>query len=244
VITKKIIARKDVSLPPKPKTTEAKKPIVTKQMPAPKAKIALTETPAPKAEPAVKPALKPKVVIPAKQPPKPKVAIAAKQPSKPKAKTSADTTKVKPDVQDKQVVASLVPAVQKFTLPKTTVVYYNPEGKLDPFAPLFQDKQEAPIAPQKQKTKRRTPLTPLEKVDLSQLEVVGIIRALTGNRAIVSEASGKGYVVKKGTPIGNRSGQIVEVLADRIIVEEQVEDIYGKVSVKKRSLQIQKPLGE
>jgi len=44
--------------------------------------------------------------------------------------------------------------------------------------------------------------------------------------------------------MGTRSGKIVEILGDRIVVEEKVEDIYGKVSVKKRLLQIQKPLGE
>ena len=52
------------------------------------------------------------------------------------------------------------------------------------------------------------------------------------------------YIIKKGAYIGLRSGKIVEILKDRIIVEEETEDIYGKTSISKRTLQLQKPPGE
>jgi type IV pilus assembly protein PilP len=128
-----------------------------------------------------------------------------------------------------------------FEIPGTTG-YYNPEGKLDPFSPLFREK---PVAIAVKKVKRPTkPLTPLEKVDLSQLKLVGIVIAPSGNKALVKEASGKGYIVKKGTYIGIHSGKIVEIKQDRVIVEEEVEDIYGKISATKKTLQLQKPSGE
>ena len=246
VITKKIIARKDVSLPPKPKTTETKQPVVKKKMPKPEAKPTLAQAPQPKAATAARPVSKPKVETVTQQVPKPKVVIAAKQAPTPKTQPLADTTKVEPGAEDKKLVASLVPTVQASKLLLKDARVYRPEGKLDPFAPLFEERQASPViaARPTKKAKKRVPLTPLEKVDLSQLKVVAIIRALSGNKAMVTEASGKGYVVKKGTPIGTRSGKIVEILGDRIVVEEQVEDIYGKVSVQKRLLQIQKPLGE
>ena len=79
---------------------------------------------------------------------------------------------------------------------------------------------------------------------MSQLQLVGVIRSPNGNKALVEDATGKGYVVTKGTSIGTRYGNIVEILADRIIVAEEVENIYGKVSVQKRPLIIQKPSGE
>ncbi len=121
--------------------------------------------------------------------------------------------------------------------------FYSPEGKLDPFEPLFK-KERISVAVGKKKIKRRKPLTPLERVNLSQLSLVGIIRAPSGNRALVQETSGKGYVVKKGTYIGTQSGKIVQILEDRIIVEEESEDIYGKVSLIKKPLKLQKPPGE
>jgi type IV pilus assembly protein PilP len=129
------------------------------------------------------------------------------------------------------------------TEPSEAIPLYNPEGKLDPFEPLFR-KENVSLNAEKRKIKRRTPLTPLEKVNLSQLTLVGIIRAPSGNRALVQEASGKGYIVKKGTYIGTQSGKVEKILEDRIIVEELGEDIYGKSAVITKTLKLQKPPGE
>jgi len=146
------------------------------------------------------------------------------------------------DTTPKIIVASVSPERPKIETPEISDLY-NPEGKLDPFEPLFKKEPEStPI--RKTKSKRRAPLTPLEKIDLSQLKLSAVILAPSGNRALVQETSGKGYIVKKGTYIGIYSGKIVEILGDQIIVEEEVEDIYGKVSIVKKSLKLQKPPGE
>ena len=119
---------------------------------------------------------------------------------------------------------------------------YDPQGKLDPFEPLFQPK---PIAlAGKNKKRRSAPPTPLEKVSLSQLSLVAIIRMPNENKALVQEATGKGYIVKAGTYIGLNSGKVVQILKDRIIIEEEVEDVYGKTTISKKSLQLQKSPGE
>ena len=141
-----------------------------------------------------------------------------------------------------KLVAEKSPTANKTKIPEITD-FYNPEGKLDPFEPLFK-KERVSLAVGKKKIKRRKPLTPLERVNLSQLSLVGIIQAPSGNRALVQESSGKGYVVKKGTYIGTNSGKIIQILKDRIIIEEEGEDIYGKVSIIKKPLKLQKPPGE
>jgi type IV pilus assembly protein PilP len=146
------------------------------------------------------------------------------------------------DKAHKTIVASASPTSPKIKTPEISDLY-NPEAKLNPFGPLFR-KKPVSISVSKKKSKRRTPLTPLEKMDLSQLKLSGIILAPSGNRALVQETSGKGYVVKKGTYIGIHAGKIVEILEDQIIVEEEAEDIYGKVSIVKKSLKLQKPPGE
>ena len=64
------------------------------------------------------------------------------------------------------------------------------------------------------------PHTPLQKADLSQLKLVGIIRASSRNRAMVEEASGRGYVIEKGTFIGINCGRVGRILKDRVIVDE------------------------
>ncbi len=157
--------------------------------------------------------------------------------AKPKGTVPADISNSK-----QKLVAEKSPTAKKIIMPEITD-FYNSEGKLDPFEPLFQ-KERVSLAVGKKKIKRRKALTPLERVNLSQLTLVGIIRAPSGNRALVQESSGKGYVVKKGTYIGANSGKIVQILKDEIIIEEESEDIYGKVSIIKKPLKLQKPPGE
>ncbi len=124
---------------------------------------------------------------------------------------------------------------------------YSPAGKVDPFLPLFEEKPAAPEESAdavKQKKKRRMPLTPLERVDLSQLKLVGIIQAPSGNKALVEEASGKGYIIKKGTFIGIHAGRVLEIQKDRVVVEEEVENVLGQFTLEKKELKLQKPPGE
>jgi type IV pilus assembly protein PilP len=157
--------------------------------------------------------------------------------AKPKGTVPADNSNSK-----QKLVAEKSPTAKKTKIPEITD-FYNPEGKLDPFEPLFK-KERVSLAVGKKKIKRRKPLTPLERVSLSQLTLVGIIQAPSGNRALVQETTGKGYVIKKGTYIGTNSGKIVQILKDRIIIEEESEDIYGKVSLIKKPIKLQKPPGE
>jgi type IV pilus assembly protein PilP len=81
-------------------------------------------------------------------------------------------------------------------------------------------------------------------VDLSQIKLTGIIRASSGNKAMVEEASGKGYIIVKGTYIGIHSGRVIQILNDRVIVEEEVEDSLGNLTIQKRELKFQKPAEE
>ena len=165
-----------------------------------------------------------------------------------KKEVQTPTTKPKDTVQaeipnsKQELVAEKSQTAPKTNIPEISDLY-NPEGKLDPFEPLFK-KEPASLAVGKNKIERRKPLTPLERINLSQLTLVGIIQAPSGSRALVQESSGKGYIVKKGTYIGTNSGKVVQILKDSIIVEEESEDIYGKISIVKKPLKLQKPPGE
>jgi type IV pilus assembly protein PilP len=119
---------------------------------------------------------------------------------------------------------------------------YDPTGKIDPFEPLFTEKPK--ITQAKRKIRRRAPRTPLEKIALSQLRLVGIVMAASGNKALVEEASGKGYIIKKGTYIGLNSGKVVDIQKDNIVISEEIEDVLGKVIVRKKEIRLPKPTGE
>lgn len=137
------------------------------------------------------------------------------------------------------LIASTAVVTQTQNLAQTPQIY-DPTDKIDPFQPLYRDQ---PVI-EKKKERKRSPQTPLERIDLSQLKLVGIIVASSGNRALVEEATGKGYVIKTGTYIGTNSGKVVQIDKDKIIVEEEFEDVLGNIKTRERELKLPKPLGE
>ena len=122
--------------------------------------------------------------------------------------------------------------------PLTQSYKYKPEGKIDPFSSLFKVKSES-----QKKKRKRFPLTPLEKRDISQFKLVGVILSAKGNKAIIKESSGKGYVISKGTYIGVNEGRVVKILKDKVICEEDVENLFGQIETKSRILKLKKPPG-
>jgi type IV pilus assembly protein PilP len=154
------------------------------------------------------------------------------------------------DSEVKKHTAELLASVQNDEANNDRPDGYNPTGKPDPFIPLFRDEPEQAVANtstqvvSKNERKKRIPTTPLEKVELSQLKLVATVRSHNGNAALVEDASGKGFIVKKGTYIGINSGSVVQIAKDRIVVEEEIETLLGEISLQKRELKLQKPPGE
>lgn len=184
-----------------------------------------------------------KIIAPKKDVPQSnKIAVpVVKQTLSPKAdisKTAVDKTIKDPVIAS---IASIAAMAQRKKLLDTTDVY-NPEGKIDPFALLF--KEEPVVKKTRIPRTPPEPRTPIEKVDLSQLKLVGVILAPSGNKAMVEETSGKGYIITEGTPIGIHWGKVITILKDTVIVEEEVEDLYGDITKRKREIKLQKPLGE
>jgi type IV pilus assembly protein PilP len=99
-------------------------------------------------------------------------------------------------------------------------------GKRDPFRPFTTNTRPS--------SRRRENLTPLERYDLGQLKLVGVVWDVKEPNAIVEDSAGLGYVVKVGTPIGANDGKVKLITPGEIIVEETHVDIYG--AKKKRDV--------
>jgi type IV pilus assembly protein PilP len=127
---------------------------------------------------------------------------------------------------------------------RTIAMGYNPEGRFDPFEPLFRDESGTNTTQAKGKRKKRKPQTPLERVAISQLKLSAVMRTTKGNSAIVEDATGKGYVIKHGTYVGLNSGQVVKIDKDRVVIEEEIENIMGEFVIQNTELKLQKPAGE
>jgi type IV pilus assembly protein PilP len=106
---------------------------------------------------------------------------------------------------------------------------YDPTGKPDPFKSFIR------ITAAKEHS-RRVPLTPLQKYEISQLNLVAIIATSEGNIALVEDATGKGYLLRKGTPIGRNDGKVKSILRDKVIIEEVYEDISEPKKMNEISL--------
>ena len=172
----------------------------------------------------------------------PKAAPAA---TKPAPKPAVKPAPPKPAPVQTVAAAAAKPDTKAVAAPKTYAVY-NPSGKIDPFMSPFDTPVARRTSPTQAKTpkKPQRPLTPLEKVDMSRFRLTGTIRGPRGNQAMIEDAAGKGYVITKGTYIGINAGIVVGIQKDRIIVEEEVENVYGETSTRRRELRIKKPLGE
>jgi Tfp pilus assembly protein PilP len=98
---------------------------------------------------------------------------------------------------------------------------YDPTDKPDPFKPFI-------LASAREETeqKPRPRLTPLQKMPLSEIQkgLKAIIWGQLGNKALVEDATGKGYVVQEGTYVGQNDGIVKKVFEDRIVVEEYRRD--------------------
>ena len=73
----------------------------------------------------------------------------------------------------------------------------------------------------------RENLSPLERYEMSQLKLVGIVWDIREPRAMVEDSAGLGYVVKVGTPIGSNDGKVKAILRNEVVVEELYFDDYG-----------------
>src|SRR5271157_1874849 len=112
---------------------------------------------------------------------------------------------------------------------KTTAAYkYNPIGKPDPFKPFI----EQELSPKKKAESKTLPISPLQREGINNFRLVGISGDDHHRIAIVQDVKGKAYPIFLGTYIGQNGGRVVEILPDRIIIEEKnkLEDKQAKTN--------------
>jgi len=119
-----------------------------------------------------------------------------------------------------------------------TPAHYDSKGKVDPFKPLIQETPEEAIPDKDDKPKRI--LTPLEKIELSQVRLVAVIILKNRRIAMVEEANGKGYEVRIGTYIGKNQGRVSEINKSSIAITELVKDYMGKLKEQVQEIKLHK----
>jgi len=74
--------------------------------------------------------------------------------------------------------------------------------------------------------------TPLERYQLGQLKLVGIVWDSAAARAMVEDSAGLGYIVTTGTPIGSSGGVVRKIEPRRVVIQERVTNFYGEQQPK------------
>lgn len=79
---------------------------------------------------------------------------------------------------------------------------------------------------------------PLEQFDLSQLTLVAVVWETDRRRALVTDPSGRGYVVQEGTPIGKNDGEVIRISDNTLLVKETYVDYLGAATTKEIEMRI------
>jgi type IV pilus assembly protein PilP len=124
---------------------------------------------------------------------------------------------------------------------KTAAAYkYNPIGKPNPFKPFI----EQELSPKKKTESRTLPISPLQRGGIDQFRLVGISGDDHHRIAIVQDVKGKAYPIFLGTYIGQNGGRVVEILPDRIIIEEKNKAADKQAKAKRLTMKLRKDEGE
>lgn len=106
---------------------------------------------------------------------------------------------------------------------------YDPRGKPDPFRPFVA----------RVETKAVGPVPPLQRYDLSQLRLVGILWGKDETRALIEDPTGQGHTIKRGSVVGRNSGRVLRVTSESVTVEERTRDpITGEAKTATVSLKL------
>lgn len=149
--------------------------------------------------------------------------------AKPPVAQKAEAAKKTPE--GKPAVTAAVD-VKKAPPDEAADYHYDPMGKIDPFVPLVRE-----VEGMDAQLMSEGHLTPLQRYTLAELKLVAVIVAGDQSKAMVEDGKGDGYILSKGTMIGNKHGEVAEIKQNEVvIVEKEINPSTGGVIQKRVSL--------
>ncbi len=106
---------------------------------------------------------------------------------------------------------------------------YNPTGRPDPFKPFISEEKSKTALP-------GVGGSPLQSLEVGQLTLIAVITGGEEPRAMVEDASGKGYILHIGSRVGTQEGVVTRILGDQVVVTEKLKDFSGKT--RKRAVKL------
>ncbi|MBI5180064.1 MAG: pilus assembly protein PilP [Nitrospirae bacterium] len=148
----------------------------------------------------------------------PKAGTASVNEQKPQSQTV--TQPVKPQQEAIKKEAGKEKPEEKVEKKKEYV--YDPTGKRDPFRSAILGESLA----------GKETLPPLQRREISELKLIGIVWDRTGYNAMLETPDGKGYTVKVGTIVGPKKGIVRKITKRTVVIEEKYMDIIGEMKTR------------
>lgn len=101
---------------------------------------------------------------------------------------------------------------------------YNPIGKRDPFRAFLSMGERGAI-------ETDAPRTPLQKYEIDEYRLVGIIWGIDRPRALVEDPDLVGHVMEIGTYIGKNWGKVTQITSSEVVVTEEYQTMDGDLVV-------------
>ena len=80
----------------------------------------------------------------------------------------------------------------------------------------------------------------MERYQLGQLKLVGIVWDVKESRAMVEDPAGLGYIIRVGTAIGENGGKVKSIGPREVIVEEPEPGVNGGTKMRQITLKLHK----
>jgi type IV pilus assembly protein PilP len=100
---------------------------------------------------------------------------------------------------------------------------YDPKSRRDPFQSMVKLLKQS---------QSRGELPPLQRLELSDVKLIGIVSDASGYYGLIQTPDGKGYTVRVGTPMGLNNGTIKLISEQRVVVVEPAIDTTGKMTTR------------
>jgi type IV pilus assembly protein PilP len=84
---------------------------------------------------------------------------------------------------------------------------------------------------------------PLEQFELAQLALHAVVWDTPRPRALVTDPSGRGYIVAEGTPIGKNEGRVTKITDNLVVVRETYVDYLGERTEKDIEMRVRQSQG-
>ena len=122
--------------------------------------------------------------------------------------------------QSAQKVASQLTPTAGVVIPgQSEIEYaYDPADRRDPFAP---------IVSRESKQLSHSGLPPLERYNISEFKMSGILWGGFGYNAMLEGPDGKGYFVHVGSQIGPNRATVKKITQDSLVLEEKFKNYMG-----------------